>query len=190
MSDGWVTIAEAARSIGRHRQQLAKLVADERLPKGFVDRSGGRTRVRLDGLAAAVSDAVRPRADSRFLQQPTTPAEVQARVAATPDSELPDIAESRQRNEHLKGELLELELQAKRGDLLPRARVEKEAFDTGRAIRDGLMQLSSRLAGELAAETNATKVAVLLDAAVREVLAVLHEQLTIQVFDTREPADG
>lgn len=190
MSDGWATIAEAARSIGRHRQQLAKLVADGRLPKGFVDRSGGRTRVRLDGLAHAVNNSVRARAGSRFLEVPTTPAEVRRQVAATPDGELPDLSESKARVEHLRAELLDLELGEKRGDLIPRARVEKEAFDTGRTIRDSLMQLPSRLAGELAAETDATKVAVMLDAAVREALTALREDLSIQVIDTREPANG
>ena len=182
----WLTVAAAAREIGRKRQQLALLVKENRLPKGFVDRSGGRTLVLSDGLAAVVADAVRPRTGSRFLEQPTTAAEVRAQVAALPKEALPDINESRQRNEHLKGELLELELGAKRGELVDQSRVKKEAFHTARMVRDRLLQLPARIANDMAAITDATALCLALEQELRQCLIEMGDWLPLEAHDLRD----
>lgn len=182
----WVSIAEAARHCGRKRQQLSRLINEKRLPRELIDTSTGRTLVQLDGLPHAVSNAVRARADSPFLQQPTTPAEVRAQVAALPKEALPDINESRQRNEHLKGELLELELGAKRGELVDQSRVKKEAFHTARMVRDRLLQLPARIANDMAAITDATALCLALEQELRQCLIEMGDWLPLEAHDLRD----
>ena len=49
---------------------------------------------------------------------------------------------------------IDLEFQARRGQLIERYVVENDAFATGRTIRDNILNIADRLAGTLAAETS------------------------------------
>lgn len=66
---------------------------------------------------------------------------------------------------------LRLENDAREGRLVPLERVKREAFDGARTIRDSMLNLPDRLAGELAADTDPTVIWRKLDAAIREALA-------------------
>lgn len=56
------------------------------------------------------------------------------------------------------------------GRLVPVDVVAKEAFTSGRTIRESMLNIPARLSGELAAETDAGKIFVMLDAAIRDAL--------------------
>jgi hypothetical protein len=58
------------------------------------------------------------------------------------------------------------------------AKVKREAFESGRTIRKALMNIPARLSAELAAEPDAGRVYSKLEAALREALVTLAEELT------------
>lgn len=77
----------------------------------------------------------------------------------------------------LENEMRSLKLKRIAGELVPVERVQKDWFEAGRRVRDGLMNLPSRLSGVFAAETNQEKV---FEQFTKEVHAVLTELSTRQ----------
>lgn len=75
------------------------------------------------------------------------------------DPEQPiSYAEARAQHERFKARLAELELETREGKLVEADAVKREAFRVARLVRDALLNLPDRVAGELAAETNQFKV--------------------------------
>jgi hypothetical protein len=60
---------------------------------------------------------------------------------------------------------------AKEGSQVSAAIVKREAFEAMRLVREAMLNISSRVSGELAAETDEAAVFRTLDAAIREALA-------------------
>ena len=69
--------------------------------------------------------------------------------------------------------MAKLEYEKATGVLIERAQVEKEAFRTGRMIRDTLLGLPDRLAGVLASETDEKQIHALLTKELHQVLEPL-----------------
>lgn len=72
---------------------------------------------------------------------------------------------------------LRLENDVFEGRLVHVDKVSKEAFEAERTIRENMLNMPARISGELAAETDAAKVYIRLDAAIREALNVTADQL-------------
>ena len=72
----------------------------------------------------------------------------------------------------LENEMLSIRLQKIAGDLVPVDRVQKDWFESTRRVRDGLMNLPSRLSGVFAAESNQEKI---FDSFTKEIHEVLSE---------------
>lgn len=68
--------------------------------------------------------------------------------------QLPTIADSRARREAADAELAELKLEKEKGKLVDAEEVRAAAFKAARTVRDSMMNIPDRLAGELAAETD------------------------------------
>ena len=66
--------------------------------------------------------------------------------------------------------LAELDLAARQGELVARARVENAAYATSRQLRDSILGLPARIAPELAVITDAFALEVALKTALRDVL--------------------
>jgi phage terminase Nu1 subunit (DNA packaging protein) len=81
----------------------------------------------------------------------------------------------RARKETALAELRELELRRQKGELVPQASVDKEAFETGRIVRDALLRMPDRLAGLFAAETDPRKIHALMTKEIRQVLEALSQ---------------
>lgn len=79
-------------------------------------------------------------------------------------------AEARAQHERFKARLAELELEQREGKLVEAEVVRKEAFKAARQVRDALLNLPDRVAGELAAETNQFKVHQRLTQEIRRAL--------------------
>lgn len=75
-------------------------------------------------------------------------------------------AEARTQHERFKARLAELEMEQREGKLVEADVVRKEAFKAARQVRDALLNLPDRVAGELAAESNQFKV---------------HQRLTLEI---------
>jgi hypothetical protein len=76
---------------------------------------------------------------------------------------------------------LRLENDAREGQLVQVAKVKREAFQASRTIREAMLNLPARLAGELAAETEAAVVFRTLDVAIREALSSTADVLAATV---------
>lgn len=85
----------------------------------------------------------------------------------------PAIAKSQAKKEEFRAKLVELEYEERVGTLVRKDEVEKEQFRLGRLVRDGILNIPSRLAGILAAETDQRKVHDLLETELRQALEAL-----------------
>jgi hypothetical protein len=79
--------------------------------------------------------------------------------------------EARTRRELAEAQLAELKLRELRGDLIRRDVVDRVVAERAQRTREAVMQIKGRLAPLLAAESNAVKVASLLDGELRAALA-------------------
>jgi hypothetical protein len=102
-------------------------------------------------------------------------AEIMAALAAEPTAPARDddddddagpapgtLASSKARKEHWAAETARLKYEELAGKLVDAEAVAKQAFDLGRTIREAIMGIPDRIAGELASETDPHRVHVLL----------------------------
>ena len=82
-------------------------------------------------------------------------------------------AEARAQHERFKARLAELELDTREGKLVNADDAKQVAFKVARQVRDALLNLPDRVAGELAAETNQFKVHQRLTKEIRRALEEL-----------------
>lgn len=85
----------------------------------------------------------------------------------------PAIALSQAKKEEFRAKLVELEYEERVGTLVRKDEVEKEMFRIGRLVRDAVMNVPSRLAGILAAESDQRKVHDQLETELRQALEAL-----------------
>lgn len=85
----------------------------------------------------------------------------------------PILAESQRRKEEFRAKLVELDYAERVSTLVRKDLIEETAFRVGRLVRDGLLNIPSRLAGILAAETDQRKVHDLLEKEIRQALESL-----------------
>ena len=85
----------------------------------------------------------------------------------------PAIAKSQAKKEEFRAKLVELEYEERVGTLVRKEDVEKESFRIGRLVRDAVLNVPSRLAGILAAESDQRKVHDLLETELRQALEAL-----------------
>jgi hypothetical protein len=85
----------------------------------------------------------------------------------------PILAESQRKKEEFRAKLVELEYEERVGMLVRKSEVEKAAFRVGRLVRDAVLNVPSRLAGILAAESDQRKVHDLLEKELRQALEAL-----------------
>ncbi|MCK7579278.1 MAG: hypothetical protein MZV65_28480 [Chromatiales bacterium] len=109
-----------------------------------------------------------------------TPEQVSTTAAASlspPEAQLYDIQAARAKREHHEANLADLRERKAAGSLLERTRVEKAILDAAARLRSSLEQIPSKLAPQLAAETDQTAVRALLGGALAESLANLADGL-------------
>ena len=88
----------------------------------------------------------------------------------TDDDQPITYAEARAQHERFKARLAQLELEQREAKLVEADVVKREAFRVARLVRDALLNLPDRVAGELAAETNQFKVHQRLTSEIRRSL--------------------
>ncbi len=146
-----------ARSIGVDDKAVRKAIGTGRIPASVVGRDRKGQPVISDPERARVAwaeNAAKPKADSAGPM-----VEAQRTVAIE------------------RARALKLSNDLKAGGLMPLSDVKREAFESARIIREGLLNLPSRLAPELAAETDPQKVFARLDAEIRAALNAIADAL-------------
>jgi len=102
-------------------------------------------------------------------------------TAASPESGVPPEVREEQRKrlasaaraDDMRAELLNYELEQKRGNLVRAEDVKREAFEKARVARDALMAIPDRITPLVAAETDPAKVRAILVSELRKVCAEL-----------------
>mgnify|MGYP006949691609 FL=1 len=79
--------------------------------------------------------------------------------------------------------------QLKEGQLLPAAAVTKLRFEAERTLRENMLNIPSRIAGQLAAETDVARVYIMLDEAIREALATTGAEYRAAAARERSPEE-
>lgn len=175
-----VSQAEWARRRGFSRQYVSKLVATGvvRLVDGLIDPEVA------DRALEARREPARP---VRRSAPPTgTPSRSSPQPARSPSGRLgSDLAElsgadlptillkARTKTEVEKGKLLELKAKVEAGKFVDADEVNVAAFNKARIVRDALLNIASRLAPLVAAESNERACFDLIDREIRQALEEL-----------------
>jgi len=85
----------------------------------------------------------------------------------------PVLAQSQRKKEEFRAKLVELEYEERVGTLVQKSAIEAEAFRIARLVRDAILNVPSRLAGILAAESDQRKVHDLLERELRQALEIV-----------------
>lgn len=85
------------------------------------------------------------------------------------------LTEARTEKERYLAALRKLEYDQKAGELVSKAQIEKEAFDTARRVRDALLSLPDRISAQLAAMADRDQIQTLLAKEIRHTLIGLAE---------------
>lgn len=101
--------------------------------------------------------------------------------ASEPTSDDPIIADSQRRREKFRSYLTELEYLRQVGKLVEREKVEAELFRLSKMVCDAMRNISNRVAGKVAAESDHRKVKGILDQEIEQALQALSEHGRKQV---------
>jgi hypothetical protein len=175
-----VTTREFARSVGVSQPDVVKAMRTGRL-KGSVRRdAAGRSYIADRELALR---EWRERATPRVAPPALPPQsdEQPPRPTTKADADLLVTLERERK--------LRLENDAREGRLIEATRVRRDSYETARTVRDSMLNIPDRVAAELAAEGDATKVHARLDAEIRAALVALAELLDAEPAATGD-GDG
>lgn len=166
-----VKASALARLLSVSRQSVHELIE-----RGIVER-GADGLVDVAQARAAIANHVRP--SSKTSQA--------LAVAASPIAQTVDTYHTaKARREAAEGSIAELRLAELRGLLVRADKVRAEQARIAAAIREAFLQLPARLSLVIAAESDAAKVHDLLDAELRQVLAMLADMPAQHMEDDDE----
>lgn len=172
-----------AQRIGVSGSYVSRLVRDGKLP---TDTEGRIDADEADRILAALREPAR-RANRAALPLASAPVSTPPSVVAptwplSPRSDLPSpgssdlptlLLRARTKTEVEKGKLLELKAKVEAGRFVDADEVKVAAFNKARVVRDALVNLASRLAPLVAAESDERTCFDLIDREVRQALEEL-----------------
>ena len=148
--------------------------AAEQLKRVGIDYLQSFDFSEADKLRLAMRHADRaPFAKPIYVQPGESPREFDEPDEAAFSERNPIFAESQAEKEKFRAKLAELYYLERIAELVKKADVEAEAFRIGRQVRDAILNVPSRLAGILAAESDQRKVHDLLEQELRQALEAL-----------------
>ena len=87
-----------------------------------------------------------------YIAETTSKKQLKDKIDSLPADLLPDFAESKAKREFYLAELAKLDVEEKKKQLVSVDEIKKSSFAKGRAIRESLLNIASRLANQLAGE--------------------------------------
>jgi hypothetical protein len=175
------TVKQYADYRGVTRQTVYKHIRNGRLSKSVVNVDGktmiDKNRADIE-LAENLDRVHNPnpeprRTRSKKKKSPTKPE--MEKVVKAAGLENMSLSEAQRLQANYKASLLKLELDQKSGLLVEKEKVRAEAFEAGRIVRDGILNIPDRLSAELASCTDVHAVSQKLMDALNEVLGDLSE---------------
>jgi len=140
-----ITFTELAMLKNVSRQAVSKKVKSGKLDGAVVNHNGKRLvnkeeAFRLWDLQAPPSKNLSVRKN------------LKEEISNKTTEEIPSYGESKAKREYFLAELAKLDVEEKRGALISTEEIKKSSFAKGRAIRESLFTIASRLANQLAGE--------------------------------------
>lgn len=149
-------------------EQLKRVGIDYMQPFEFEEADKRREAARhADRAAFAKPIYLAPGESPRDPDEPGVP------VGQDEEGKSPAFAHHQAEKEKFKAKLAELDYLERIGKLVEKEKVEAEAFRIGQLVRDAMLNVPSRLAGVLAAETDQRRVHDLLEQEIRQALEAL-----------------
>jgi hypothetical protein len=158
-----MTIAAFARDRNVDEKAVRKGIASERIPPACLGlSSSGRKQVIVDVAAARLAW------DANAAKLPHGPAVDGERQSLSEASRMATMERHRK---------LRIENDLREGRVVDVNAAKREAFESSRIIREILLNLPTRIAAELAAETDPAKVFARLDDEIRQALGDVADRL-------------
>lgn len=158
-----MTMTEYAKARGISRQAVRKAILSGRLKNSIVQDGD---RLRIDPVKADEEWAQNTLGGHGPRPQPVASGSASSARGVDIDNYLA----ARAKKTAYDAELSRLDYEAKEGTLIPAADVKKQAFMTGRVLRDAMLNIPDRIASELAAETDQFEIHRLLTEEIRRAL--------------------
>lgn len=171
---GLVTISEFARLLGISRQRVTyaankgKLKTTKVNGVKMVDPKIGKKQ--WEANRSQIAGAKNP--SGKKIKKETTTYKYESPPKVDQDGDL-TMAEAERREKVYKSQLSELKYLEQAGKLIEVEKVQRRAFELGRKVRDALMQIPTRFAHELAAETDPHKLEIMLTKELQKALEML-----------------
>lgn len=167
-----VTIADYARLKGVSHEAVRKAVKVGRLSRAVTFDAKGKPRLDPDVANeewTANTDSSQQRVPAVAPPRP----EPEPEAAAAPEQRTGTFQQARTLREAYMARLAKLEFEAKSNKLVNADEVKREGFRAARQVRDAMLNIPDRVAGELAAEPNQFKVHQRLTKEIRRALEEL-----------------
>jgi hypothetical protein len=175
-----MTQAEWARRHGFSRQYVSRLVS-----KGVVHLINGKVDpAQADAALAAIREPARPARRTKPTQ--TGRGHRSAAAPSSPEASGPEplslphggdlptlLLKTRIKSEVERARLLEIKARVEAGKYVDADEIKVAAFNRARVVRDSLLNIPDRLAGVIAAESDAQKVHAMLATEIRQALEEL-----------------
>jgi len=143
-----LTQTKFAEAVGVAQPTVANYIRDGRLKKAIVHVKGKkRPLIDLEIGRAELANNLDPSRKSKAKVSRKTM--LDAIESAGLDPSCVDYQTSRALNEHYKAALNKLEFEERKGTLVKKKDVEKEAFECARMVRDSIMNIPNRIADQL-----------------------------------------
>lgn len=169
-----MTPIEYAKYAGKTPQHVYKLIRQGKLEKGEdgkVDRVACDAVLGWKGCTPGYEGSGRPKVLKTADESP------EQLPGGTDPTVKRSFAEARRDREDYLARTAKLEYEEQRGNLVPRALVEKLLMESNRRVREGMLNIPDRLAAQLAAETDQRLVRQMLDVEIRNALESLADDL-------------
>ncbi|MBF0623022.1 MAG: hypothetical protein HQL54_13975, partial [Magnetococcales bacterium] len=170
-SEEWVTQTEFAKRRGCDRSLISRWVSNGKIPAGAVRRKGRACHINFQAAMAALEDNLNGIQGGNRAEQAETGGKGDSPKAGNQVVDEPprtgSLRHSQERIQMARADRAEIELKREAAKLIPVRKVEKPMFTAFRLLRDQVMSLGTKIAGQLAAETDEKAISELVENEVR-----------------------
>lgn len=179
----FMTQTEYANHRGISQPRISTMIKTGKIPASAMKKISGKKLIDMEKADAALAENLdrvhnpnpEPRRTrSKKKKSPTKPE--MEKVVKAAGLENMSLSEAQRLQANYKASLLKLELDQKSGLLVEKEKVRAEAFEAGRIVRDGILNIPDRLSAELASCTDVHAVSQKLMDALNEALGDLSDK--------------
>ena len=173
MNKVWISTKEYAKYRGITGRAVLKNIDLGRIPKDAIKAGGpgGGYLIHKGKADAALVDNLNPKLQKTKITDETK----KKTIADAGIQKTSSLTEAQKLDREYQAALRKLAYQEKAGELVSKAQIEKEAFDTARRVRDALMSIPGRISAQLAAMDDRDQIHTMLTKEIRQTLTGLSE---------------